>query len=260
MSQAEHQPTHRLVPNPKLEPIAYLLGCIFHPNIRLDRKKGLEFAASLSSIIDPRGVELEENFWKFSQPLGADAAGKFQIGIWDQRITIEAFYPTDSLEYFERRYNLILKEFTKTFRPKLLLESDACMRGTYQIDGDARIFLATHIAKLDSKRLHQTLGRPVHSFGIRLFMPPFQVERSSKGKQKKKKIIDKVDWLLNIRAESQLEDPSKLFIEAKAQWSDPVNWNDTAMRVVEGRLAVISDYLKTKFISFLKVGDNHNGS
>ncbi|HEV2968670.1 MAG TPA: hypothetical protein VGY55_01700 [Pirellulales bacterium] len=254
MSQAEHEPTNRPAKDAKFDALEYHIAVNFHPELKLIKAKGFEFAGSLSSIIDPSGVQLEEKQWAFSQPHGSRVGGQFQVVVGVSTLAIGVVYPEHNEEWFEYRYHLILKEFYKSYKPQLVMNSTAIIRGTLQVDGDAREFLMTHVTRLDQERLKK-LGRPVHLFGIRLFMPPYQ--RLSDSPKKKKKGVaeaqpEVVGWMVDVKAESLIEDPKKLFLEAKCDWVVPQPWSDRAIKDIESHLAEAANYLKYRLVPFLE--------
>jgi hypothetical protein len=253
MSQGEQQFTNRPLPDAEIQPLGYLIGLQFHPPIKLIHAKGLEFAAQLSAHVDaPRELELQENQWTFTQPLGDRAAGVFQVAIQESQVIVEAAFPTHPLEWLERRFEFIVSEFRKMFTPGLLLGSRASVRGTLQVDGDARVFLTTHVTMMEKKRL-APLDRPVHLFGIHLVMPPFQLQQQPPAgkKGRKVKIIKSADWISEVRVESLLEDSRKLFLETTGQWQTPGKWDEEATKDVVGHLAVVSGFLKGNLVPFL---------
>jgi len=251
MSDAEHEPTHRPLSNAEIQPLGYLIGLQFHPPIKLIHAKGLEFAAKLSTHVDaPRGLDLQENQWSFSQPLGDASRGVFRVVVKESELILEAAFPSNALEWFEHRYEFIVEEFRKMFTPGLLLTSSAVCRGTLQIDGDARTFLTTYVTKMEPRRL-SPLRRPLHLFGIRLVMPPFQEQKPPEGKRKRAKIVRTVDWVAEVKAESLMEDTGKLFLDATGQWPTPKKWDEKASKSVVGQLAIVSDFLKNNFVPFL---------
>ncbi len=251
MSNAEHEPTHRPLTKAETQPVGYLVGLQFHPPIKLIHAKGLEFAAKLSTHVDvPRGLDLQENQWSFSQPLGSTSRGVFQVVVKESQLVLEAAFPSHALEWFELRFEFIVEEFRKMFTPGLLLASTAAYRGTLQIDGDARVFLTTYVTKMEPRRL-SPLGRPLHLFGIRLLMPPFQEQKPPEGKRKKTKVVRTVDWVADVKAESLLEDTEKLYLEATGQWPTPHKWDKKASKSVVAQLAIVADFLKNNFVPFL---------
>ena len=237
MSDAEHEPTHRPVPSTETQPLGYLIGIQFHPPIKLIHSKGLEFAAKLSTHVDvPRGLDLQENQWSFSQPLGTTSRGVFQVVVKESELVLEAAFPSHPLEWFEHRFKFIVEEFRRMFTPGLLLASSAAYRGTLQIDGDARNVL-DHARYQDGTRTISTnLGRPLHLFGIRLLMPPFQEQKPAEGKRKKAKVVRTVDWVADVKAESLVEDTGKLFLEATGQWQCRNRGTKRHRRVLWGNL------------------------
>jgi hypothetical protein len=260
MGHAEHEPTHRPFPDAEIQTLGYLIGLQFHPPIKLIHAKGLDFAAKLSAHVDaPRELNLQENQWTFSQPLGARSLGVFQVLVKESELILEAAFPSHPMEWFEHRYEFIMNEFHKMFTPGLLLASSASVRGTLQIDGDARTFLTTYVTKMEPRRL-SPLGRPLHLFGIRLLMPPFQEQKPLEGRRKKATIVRTVDWVVDVKAESLVEDTGKLFLEANGQWPTPRKWDEKAAKSVVEQLATVSDFLKNNFVRFLTSESEDGGA
>ena len=260
MSGEEHQNTNRPPPNAETQPVGYIVGLQFHPPIKLIHAKGLEFAAALSAHVDaPRELDLQENQWSFSHPLGDTPRGMFRVTVQESQLVLETYFPTHKLEWLEHRYEFILSEFHKMFKPGLLLASSASVRGTLQIDGDARRFLTTYVAKVEDTQL-TPLDRPLHLFGIRLLLPPFQQQKPPEGKKRKTKIVKTVDWVADIKAESLVEDATKLFLAVEGQWPAPRKWDDKATKSVVGQLATVSDFLKNNLVPFLTREPNQGES
>ena len=49
-----------------------------------------------------------------------------------------------------------------------------------------------------------------------------------------------------------LDDPTKLFLEADAQWPEPKTWDKQATIEAVERLELVSKYLETDVMSFLR--------
>jgi hypothetical protein len=235
MSNAGHEPTHRPLPDCTFDPLGYILGVQFQAPVKLVRQGGMEFGKKLSEHIEPHGVELQDNAWTFSQPLGDRPGG-----------------------LLETRYEFILDEFRKTFKPAYVIATMAKVVGTVEVDGDARRFLFEHVAHIPELRL-EALGRPVHIVGIRLGMPAFQAAEPPKGKRKKPKIIE-TKWLVETRAESLGADIRKLYLEAAGQWPlEPKEWNAAATKEVVARLGTVKSYLIERLLPFLTKDVNSGG-
>ncbi len=242
MTSSNESRTNLPVEGAKLDPRGYYLAVSFHPPIRLDRKKGFEFAASLADYIDPSNVSLEERQWTFSQPISGSARSQLRVIIAPGRLQIHAEFPTHAKEWFEERQLSVMKKFKEHFSPALILHSAAMIRGTLPIDGDARTFLARHVMNI-SKPFRQ-LGRPIQVIGLHLVFPPFRTASEQGAKV--------TDWLVDVKAESLAEDPSKLFLEADAQWPETMPWNDENLSKVIERLETVSCYLEGNVKDFLQ--------
>jgi hypothetical protein len=260
MSSAEHEPTHLPEADCQLQPVGYAIGVQFHEPLKLIPQKGLEFAAKLADYVDPRGVVVKDDAWVFTQPLGDSAAGFLQAVVRPAIVTLDAQFPTSSLEWLETRYTAILSQFRKTFHPTWLPASSAKVCGTLQIDGDARAFLCEHLTKM-SDRLGP-LDRPLHLFGIRIALPAFELlGPPSKGKKRPGKVIKSSDWSVEVKVESFFPDPTKLYLEATGQWQDqtPKSWSEAAIADAVGHLAIVSQYMKEHLIPFLTTEPGSGG-
>ena len=246
MSEPKEEQPNQIVEGASLDPLGYFLGLQFHPTIKLDKRKGLEFAAKMADYLDPQGMKMEAHRWMFSQQLGGTPKGKLHVVIQSSQLEVQAAFPTLPQEWFESRYGAILETFVKVFEPTILMGSSAMITGTLQIDGDARAFLAERLMGFQPEKL-AALDRPIHLFGVRLFSPQFAFKKTGK----KGKALS-VDWQVEIKAESLMDDPTKLFVQADADWPIPREWNKKASEDVIGRLAVVSDYIQKKIVPFLR--------
>ena len=251
MSEASPKPTHRPKHDARPKPRGYMLAADFQPPIKLDRKQGCEFAAAISEYLEPHSVEMNENSWVIKQQLGNTAAGTLEITIGQTSVRIVISFPTHPLEWIEHRCMDVLKEFEKTFDPKVILSSTASYMGTMQIDGDARNFLADRLMKFDPAKLG-ALNRPVHLLGIRLLLPPFKETSDGAKGRKKVKVERVVDWHVDVKAESLIEDPTQLYLEAEAQWPTMTEWKKDTVHSVVSHLKDVSDYLQKDVVGFLQ--------
>lgn len=246
MSESEKPHTHLPASGATIQYTGYHFLVSFAPAIRLDRKAGCSFAALLAEHVEPEDVDLTGEAWTFSTPVGATANSRLTISVLRDQIQVEAFFPTDSPEWFETRTGLVLRTFGAEFKPKAILQTGAMVRGRLQIDGDAREYLANHVMHVHKQRV-APLGRPVHLIGLRLFLPPYQEQGQDKSVT--------VDWHVNVKAESALDDPSKLFLEADAQWPFPLEWSAEGLEKVLDRLRIVKEYLDERVMAFLQRED-----
>jgi len=236
------QPSNLPIKGAQLERRGSYLAVVFHPSIRLTRKRGFEFAAELSQYIEPSNVHLDENQWRFDQPLEGSTRSRFKIIVGVQRIQINAEFPETSAEWLESRQTEILDRFHKMLDLKHVIQSAAMIQATFPVDGDARTFLANHVMHLDREQVKK-LNRPIHTVGLRFMLPPFKEEGA---------VARKEDWLLEVKVESLVEDPSKVYVEADAQWQNtPMLWDVEATRTVVNRQVKVSEYLKDHVLEFL---------
>jgi hypothetical protein len=249
MTQGAHEPTNRPKPGTELEPRLYAVVANFQPAIGLS--KGIyAFAAAISDYLEAQTVTFNPNQWVFSQPLGGhNANSSIQLAVNQTAIQFEVAYPTNyRLEWVMNKCKMILQVFGDAFKPNILMNSVAKVSGTMEIDGDARQFLVKHITSADPQRL-SILKRPIHGFGIRIVSPPYE----KKVKKGKKTVTEPVPWSVDFKAESLLEDPAKLYLEAEAVWPVMAAWSESKIPdEIVGRLKTTSDFLGNDAIAFLQ--------
>jgi len=246
---AEHSrstPTHRPKSDATLEPRAYVLSAHFHPGINLS-KGGYKFASDISDYLEARTITVGPDQWQFTQPLGSVAGGQMQLTIGANVIHFEIGYPTHRMDWLADRCKMVLQVFTETFKPKIMLLSNAKVAGTMQIDGDAREFLVRHVTSFNADRFTM-LKRPIHLFGIRIFCPPYKKDV----KKGRKTVPQLTNWQIEIKAESLVEDASKLYLEADAQWPAPGQWDEPNINEMVGHLKLVNDYLAKDVMEFLQ--------
>lgn len=243
MDDSAQQKTHRPVEGAKIAPRGYYLAVTFHPSIKLERKRGYEFAANLTDYVDPSNASVEQHKWTFSQPMDGSVNSKLYVAVTTNRIEISLDFPKNAKEWFEERQISILKRFAEQFKPGMILESAAMIRGTLEIDGDARTFLARNVMNIDEGPL-RPFARPIHVIGLRLVFPPFEVKRENETRI--------TDWLVEVKAESLSEDPSRLFLEADGRWHKPATWSDDNIIAAVRRQNDVSSFLEENVAEFLK--------
>jgi len=88
--------------------------------------------------------------------------------------------------------------------------------------------------------------------GLRFFFPPF---RGVSGVGDAQGAENRIDWSASVRAESLLEDPTQLFLEAETDWFEPTTWNDALSRTLIERLATTRRFLEENVRDFLQPGE-----
>jgi len=234
--------------------VGYHLRVAFHPSVRLEAKRGWDFGKALAEFIEPNKSDLKGEAWFFTQPQGPSPNSFLSVTVQPSDIQLHASYPIHGREWYEARYGMLLRRFAEFFKPELILESSAMIRGNLPINGDARTFLAEHVMNMDPSRT-DPFGRPIHLLGLRFFFPPFR----QKGKKGKDAITN---WQVNVKAESLLEDPSKLYLEADADWPTPSAWNDNAVSHILEQLDTVGGYLEKNVVAFLqhRTGEKPGGN
>jgi hypothetical protein len=242
----------RLPDDAKIETRGYAMNVVFHPEIRLDTKRGPDFAKVLSEIFVPTSIEFKSDSWQFMLPQGAMPDGFVSVVVQTNALQFIVSNPEYTRDWYETRFGLLLTRFQAFFKPLMILQSSTMMHGLLPIEGDARTFLAIQVGQMDPDRM-KPFGRPIQLLGLRFFMPPFMVKSVEHGKGKSKKTTEQVtEWQVNVRIESLLEDPKKLFLQAEADWVKPAKWDDAAEKRILSQLDTVSDYMSKNIVGFLR--------
>lgn len=240
MASEEPKPTNLPLEGVDLERRASHIAAEVHPRMVLDRKRGYEFAAELAEYIEPSSAKVGTERWLFTSAMEGSPNSRFEVSLSPTRIQIGVDFPTVTQEWVEARVREVLQRFEDFFQPKLLTGSAAMVRATLPIDGDAREFLAQHVMNIDMSRLNQ-FRRPVHMVGMKLLFPPYKTKDGKGGE----------DWLLKVTAESLLDDPSRVYLEADARWSVAGEWNDRTIDTLVQHSVNIYDYMKGSVLGFI---------
>ncbi len=224
--------------SPKMEVRGYVLAIQFHPSVKLEPRKGYDFAAKLSAYVNPKTVVLDANEWKFSDPLDGSPRSKLGIVISQNRLQMDATLPPHAQEWFEHRFLAILELFRREFKPEIILVSGAMVRAIQPLGVDARQFLARRIGHFEKSC--QVFGRPIHLVGFRFFFPPVVGPET------------RLEWQVDVKVESLAENPQVLFFEADARWPKPVPWTEEAEKEIVQHLATAKDYVQTNVVGFLR--------
>lgn len=220
------------------EPSGYYLKIEFGPSINLSKKMGHVFAQAVSGYVDIEEFKLENKSWTFLQ--NSSGLG-IQLHVEKGGIQLHSQKPENRLEWLENRYGPILEKFHDLFGPRIIFSSSAMVRGIVDSGDDARTFLASRLIKVEP----DDFGRPIHGLGVRFFFPPWKPKKSGRAKTKA------IDWQVNLKVESLLRDPRKLFLEADAEWHLTKPWSrQTTMDAIR-HVQYVIDFLNNTVIPYL---------
>ncbi len=240
--EGESDHTHRPCEGAQYEWLGFFLGVLFHPPLKLAPKDAHQFAAALNEFYDIDLVNLESDTWIFTS-----TRYEFEVKITQAHLELQSSRPTEKLERYEIHYKRVLERFGEHFSPQVILASKATIPGLLDIDGDARTFLAQHVFRLLETRL-DPFERPLHLLGMRAFFPAVDVVDDEENKTT-------IDWDVDVRIESAMADPRKLYVRAEATWGEPAPWDDESLQKLFGRLSIVSDYISTTINGFLRYED-----
>ena len=91
----------------------------------------------------------------------------------------------------------------------------------------------------------QPMKRPHHGIGLRLFFPPYEEKDESNN------TVSETDWGVDIKVESWVADPAKLYLEADARWPSPEPWGSESVAASIDRLRTVLAFVKGQLLEFL---------
>ncbi len=236
--------------NPSLDWQCYYLRTDFYPAIKLTRREGLRFAHRISEYLELEEVQPGVSEWRMTGGASCDGV---HLRITKSSITLDVHEPPNGLEWYELRFEPVLRSFGDTFAPQVALRRNAlaaCLLD-FPDEGeiDARAFLGGWVMLLHPYKL-APIGRPLHVLGVRLFFPPFEPfeETNSENSETPRK----TDWSVNVRVESSISDPQKLYLEADAVWNEPKPWNQDVVREAVSRIGIATEFVNHEVVSFLR--------
>ncbi len=211
--------------------LGYYLSIDFYPGIKTHRQAGALFSAKLADVIEIERVALESNEWTFG---GGGTCDGIEVVVEKQKISLAVHSPRNVQDFYESRNHLILKAFKSAFSPDYILRSSAMATGLIDVSGDARFYLGGNLMLLHPKKF-EAIARPLQILGVRMYFPPGENE----------------DWVVEVRAESWGDEPTKLFVSADADFRDSRDWDDNSNKQAVESMAAITNFMKTRLMTFL---------
>src|SRR5260370_1119122 len=114
----EPGPTHLPEPGARIDARGYAISLRFHPEIKLDRKRGFQFAVALSDYLNLEKNEFESHKWSFFEPLAGEPTSRFVITVSPNSIKLDIRFPTQGQEWVETRFGHVLARFREIFKPE----------------------------------------------------------------------------------------------------------------------------------------------
>jgi len=213
--------------------LSYRLLIEFHPPIRMSRKLGHDFTKQIFSAMESGSTEIESNEWVLR---GAGVYDGMILRVEKDKVLLSVIQPENSEEWYLERFEHILDEFKRAFDPSIVLTSVATANGLLQVDGDARSFLGGNLMLMHPRKL-AAFPCPLHILGVRLYFPSGDAEDDT--------------WGVDVKAESWMEDPTKLYIEAEADWQGVEPWDDNTPHAQCHHVNTVREFMKTKLLDFL---------
>jgi hypothetical protein len=214
------------------------------PGLDLSRSKSLEFQrAVLENGLEYSKVDNQEN----GITLIREAPSLLQIVVANQQalvnqllisqLLIVAPKPVMDITAFVKEAEAATKAFETVWpaQQRQIVGGDANIRRLYESTS------AHAFQELWETRLRQPPGdlrildKPIRGGGIRIVLDPRAED------------IDPVS--IEVKIESFLEDPSKLFVETQCTWLKPAAWKSSA--IVTERIMSLNDYFENQVHGFM---------
>jgi hypothetical protein len=239
-SEEEKSPTNLPADNATINWLSYHLRVDFHPPIRMSRKAGHEFAPKIYSALEAGSTQIEDDEWKFR---GAGQYSGMQVAVSKNSIIMSVVEPLSGQEWYEERFAEILAALAKQYPPQMVLFSGSMINGLLDIEGDARVFLGGNLMLMHPKRL-EPFDKELYILGVRLYFPSAD-KKLDEGR-------DDDEWAVDVKVESWIEDPTKLYLEADADWETAVPWTKDSPRQLADHLQTVSEFMQRRLLAFLR--------
>jgi hypothetical protein len=247
MSDAEHEPPHRPAHDATPEKVVSSAGFSFIPPIHLDSRAALRLASKFALSITPSSVQLESNQWIYianvHRAIMKITTTETQFNTEISAIPSVAIQDRSPQETYEQKIQSIVDIFAEEFHPQVVVESHAVLRSLLTVQGDSRAFIGGRLMGMPHEKI-APIGRPLHGIGLRLYFPQYQIEGADPPQ--------KEDWSVDVKVESWLADPRKVFIEIEARWQVPKPWSQDSSGEIAAHLQKADDFVQTRVIPFLK--------
>ena len=246
--------SHTLSADQKEERLSYTLNVNYLPEIKIDQAGGIAFSGRLSPTIDLKNFGFHPNRWSLE---GSGHYEGLKAVFTAGNLSISFSLPRNAQDWHEERLEFILSEFQKEFPPGAhVVSCGAMIRMLLRVDGDARKFLANHLMHLSQERIN-SIGRPIHILGVRLMMPPFKMVKKTEQSDEDEEgdIVSSEDWEADVRMESWLADPAKLWVEIQTSWQEPKPWTKHQTHAIVEHLQIASGFVRDKIVPFLRHQD-----
>jgi len=162
-------------------------------------------------------------------------------------LSIEHRFPASDRALVVKEMDEIALAALETLNPAVLgafhimLKKEATAPG-----GDARVYLGDEILQLSEDR-KEAFGRPIHTVGVKFFMPPFTVS----GEDDKPQIREAN--AVDVRIESLNENTADLYVECTHQFLEPVV--PSAFDGLDRFVKIANEFLDQRVAAFLQIPD-----
>ena len=122
----------------KLMPTSFGYRINFHPEIRLEARKGHDFAKTLSDVFVPTTTEIKTDSWTFDLPHGSNSSRFISVMVFPTNLQLMVSVPEHKKEWYETKLAMLLSRFRESFSSEMIMQSSTMISGLLSVEGDAR--------------------------------------------------------------------------------------------------------------------------
>ncbi len=195
-----------------ITPLTYIVDLYFglpEGTVRYDKKKIPILMAKLQSTSDFVNMQmLNDNSWEISRKLSSPEI--FRVRLLPDRISVVNEYTSLSKGLFMQTFVDIIKCCAEVLKLPIIIVRSYTLRVTAEAQGsiDSREFIGDRVCGLSPEK-RDPFKRPIHLVGLRFLLPPY---KAADGKEMPNEF--------NVKVESRVNDPKKMFIENAARFMD----------------------------------------
>jgi hypothetical protein len=198
-----------------------------------------EFSVGLTKYLNVQNTKTGNSAWNYEASFLGSPECRFNIVIQEEGCSFQLHIPQKmSEEWIEQRFQFAFDTFAKSFEPQLLMGLNINLLGIMDLKGDARRFLVEKVMHMDPSRF-SLFERPFVMTGLHFFFPPFKTIPAGPNDKE-----TETAWTCDVKIESLMADPNKLWLNSIAQWMDGKAWQQCVPSEINDRLGQAIDYLK----------------
>ena len=169
-----------------------------------------------------------------------------------QTLRIEEAFPRAVLSAIVQEVDEIAKAVLNILSPAVIPVIRAVVQKQVAApSGDARVYLGEGVLSITGER-RATLGRPIHTVGLRLFMPPYRIEGPEGAEAPRQ------EDTVHVRVESLVEDTADLLLECTREFRQPLE--ASGLGTLGDHIRMTDDFINQQVGAFLGISASEEGA